>query len=587
MQQFIKKLLDFVDKEYDTQNEQILAVWARPIDERVSLGEAIKDITIEKASSSKLILNCKRNLSKFRKGSRLRLHKGNPQENGNYFCCEVIEDRGNILIIEAGWQVDFNKIDSKYNWLLDKDLIDLRRFPKAALNQLIYNPVENKKICKILQGHLKPKTSKPTLSILESRMNRKQREAFENAISTDSYYMIQGPPGTGKTFVLAHIAKTLVNRGEKVLVTAFTHTAINNALKKISKETGLERIAKIGQNTRAGDLDGIVKNYERLSNSPYDDSSKGVVLGGTCFAVRSSRLQNIEFDTVIFDEASQLSIPLAISGMLSANRYIFIGDEQQMSPIVLAEHEESFVSKSIFEYLKTFSQGTMLNVTYRMNFDINKFPSLAFYEGRLRPDYSNFDSRLILSKQPRVFQEIINPEKSDIFFDLRHSESTIKSELEADKIVQIISELLYCGVSSEEIAVIAPYRAQGRLIRKKIRKILGENRESDIKNIVVDTVERIQGQERDVILISLTTSDPAHASQLANFYFKPNRLNVAITRAKKKRIVVGSSFLLAAEGENEILNTWIEIFRQFYYSSHTVFFSKDSSKISQSFLKVS
>ncbi|QHT72080.1 hypothetical protein GXP67_18940 [Rhodocytophaga rosea] len=92
----------------------------------------------------------------------------------------------------------------------------------------------------------------------------------------------------------------------------------------------------------------------------------------------------------------------------------------------------------------------------------------------------------------------------------------------------------------------------------------GDNSEKILNEIVIDTVERIQGQERDVIIISLTTSDPGHATQRAEFYFKPNRLNVAITRPRYKRIVIGSSFLFSTSINNLEYDEWMNTFKEFY-----------------------
>jgi DNA replication ATP-dependent helicase Dna2 len=92
------------------------------------------------------------------------------------------------------------------------------------------------------------------------------------------------------------------------------------------------------------------------------------------------------------------------------------------------------------------------------------------------------------------------------------------------------------------------------------------------EKIVVDTVERIQGQERELVIISLTTSDPGHAAQRADFYFQPNRLNVAITRPKVKRIVVGSPLLFKAVPKEKKLQEWVEHFRALYQQSYVIVF---------------
>ncbi|MCX7856012.1 MAG: AAA domain-containing protein, partial [Anaerolineae bacterium] len=163
-----------------------------------------------------------------------------------------------------------------------------------------------------------------------------QCEAFARAYATENYYLIQGPPGTGKTWVLAHLAKALAAEGQRVLITAFTHRAINNALRKVA-QAGWPHVCKVGQAHYADDLcrDGVqIPNFERFDQSPYTRVTGGYIVGATCFAVRTSRLRDYPFDTVIFDEAGQVTLPVAIAGMLSGQRYIFIGDHKQYVVVV-------------------------------------------------------------------------------------------------------------------------------------------------------------------------------------------------------------------------------------------------------------
>jgi DNA replication ATP-dependent helicase Dna2 len=135
-----------------------------------------------------------------------------------------------------------------------------------------------------------------------------------------------------------------------------------------------------------------------------------------------------------------------------------------------------------------------------------------------------------------------------VFVDLKHRNATTRSHAEASLVADLIVTLLECGVPATEIGVVAPYRAQGREIRNLLRKVVPET--SVRRQIVTDTVERMQGQERDLVILSLTTSNPAFAANLAEFFFQPERLNVAITRPRSKLIIIGSSHLLTTAPEN-------------------------------------
>ena len=144
-----------------------------------------------------------------------------------------------------------------------------------------------------------------------------------------------------------------------------------------------------------------------------------------------------------------------------------------------------------------------------------------------------------------------------MFLDLRHRNTTTRSRSEANAVVDIVTTLLGCGFPAGEIGVVAPYRAQGREIRNLLRRAMSDA--SARRLIVTDTVERMQGQERDLIIVSLTTSNPAFATGLAEFFFQPQRLNVAITRPRKKLIIVGSSHVLNAAPEEPELRATVAL----------------------------
>jgi DNA replication ATP-dependent helicase Dna2 len=118
----------------------------------------------------------------------------------------------------------------------------------------------------------------------------------------------------------------------------------------------------------------------------------------------------------------------------------------------------------------------------------------------------------------------------------------VRSRTEAETVVELILALLAHGISPEEIGVVVPYRAQSRLIRSLLRRQI--NNDEIMGRLVVDTVERMQGQEREVVLVSFATASPAFALQMADFLFQPQRLNVAVTRPRTKLILVGSHHML-------------------------------------------
>jgi DNA replication ATP-dependent helicase Dna2 len=431
-----------------------------------------------------------------------------------------------------------------------------------ALAQAGDTTVGRQRILPLLMGRLRPQMDIARYERGYSmgdlfHLNESQTEALAQAYATDLAYLIQGPPGTGKTRVLAHLAQALVEEGERVLITSFTHRAINNALNKLVEVAPDTPAAKIGRQTRADDLQ--VENYETFDACPLAEMSSGYVIGATPFATRTSRLSGVEFETVIFDEASQITLPLAVMGMLVGKKYIFVGDQKQLPPVLATRYGSGALRDSVFGALADRGFDTMLTETFRLNAELCRWPSEKFYLGKLKPAGPIANRRVVYDLFPFKLTDVLDPEEPLVFLDLQHRNTTTRSHTEASTVVDLVTTLIDCGFPAEEIGIVAPYRAQGREIRNLLRQAVPD---ADVRRkIVTDTVERMQGQERDLIIISLTTSNPAFAAELAEFFFQPERLNVAITRPRKKLIIVGSSHVLQAEPEDSELRESVDLLR--------------------------
>jgi DNA replication ATP-dependent helicase Dna2 len=543
---FILRLRNFVQEEAEMQRETLVRQWAQPVSDRVAKGWAVEGLSVKKFQNGIARLGCVTNDSRFREGDLVVLHRGDPR-NENTLHCDLQYDGESELEVSLirGNELFFSMYPE--GWVMDQDWFDASPFYLAALDTVADSLRGRSIILPLLQGSLIPKIDfakyeRVKESLKDAGLNDSQVESVAFSYATDLLHLIQGPPGTGKTLMLAHLARLLVQDGRRVFVTALTHRAIHNALNKIPQVDGGISVCKIGAERHADDLK--VPNFEKFSNSRFGEINGGYVIGATPFALQSKRLANVEFDVVLFDEASQITLPLAIMGMLAGSKFIFIGDENQLPPVTVFSESESSQT-SIFGYLAGRGNETMLNVTYRLNDILTDWPSRTFYHNKLKSSRSAAARRLELSPESTPWDFVLNPDLPSVFLDLCHQNSTVRSPIEAETVVELVLSLLMRDVAPEDIGVVVPYRAQSRLIRSLLRRQLMD--EEVLRKLVVDTVERMQGQEREVVLVSFATASPKFAAQMAEFLFKPQRLNVAVTRPRTKLILVGSHHMLKAD----------------------------------------
>ncbi len=576
MNDIIKRLNQAIDIEYDSKNAEVDEVKKMPLNDRVVKGDTIANVTAKflplftqgsEIDFMEVIVQCDDNLSKFREGSPVLLHG-----HGYSFELNVIKDKGTVMRLQSGFRpFSLPKSFAESNgWQIDNAKVDIRNIVKKSTHILANDSLKRSYISGIFDGSIRPKFNAQRENIArglvqKTNLNATQKEAFAKAYSTENYYLIQGPPGSGKTWLLAHLAEAFAKEGNKVLITASTHTAINNALQKTSSLTNSSPVIKVGKSYQKENLNyngSTAVNTSDFRSSGYDNNSRGIIVGATCYSPHTRKLEFMEWDVVIIDEAAQLSIPLAVAAMVKGKKFIFIGDHQQLPPIISEKQKDPVFSGSVFELLFRHSPGIMLDVTYRMNRDINRFPSRQFYQGRLQPHPNNASWTLNLNRPPQKHSDLLNPNKPELLFCHHHYSSNTRSDYEASLAVELVDELLLCGVSPDEIAIITPFRAQVRLIGNALAQL--DHPEEVKEKIFVDTIERIQGQERDVVIYSLATSNPSTAKQRAEFFFNPNRLNVALTRARKKRIVLANKELFSLSPEEGNLKALVRVFHDFY-----------------------
>lgn len=563
---FLQRLRIFVENEADAQREALNKQWNTSLNERIAHGWAVEGLQVQQFKHNIIRLTCDTNESKFREGDLVILHRGDPRGE-NVLHCDVQYDNEIELELNLIRGNELFLAQTPHGWIMDQDWFDASPFYLSALNEAADSNLGRSFILPVLQGALKPKLDfakyeRAKAELQGEGLNESQVEAVAISYGTDLLHLIQGPPGTGKTLMLAHLARLLVKDGKRVFVTALTHRAIHNALNKIAKVDESIPVCKIGEDRHATDLD--TPNFLNFKSSRFGEINGGYVIGATPFARQTKRLSGVEFDVVLFDEASQITLPLAIMGMLAGSKYVFIGDENQLPPVAIFSEEEA-TQTSIFNYLSGQGNETMLNITYRLNDVLTQWPSRNFYHNELRASENAAPRRLNLSPEPTKWDLVLAPESPVVFLDLCHQNSTVRSPMEAHVVLELVLSLLTREVSPEEIGVVVPYRAQSRLIRSLLRRTLEDS--EAFNKIVVDTVERMQGQEREVILVSFTTASPKFAAQVADFLFSPNRLNVAVTRPRSKLILVGSHEMLMADDYDASKKETLDLIRDLIQNS--------------------
>ena len=416
-----------------------------------------------------------------------------------------------------------------------------------------------------------------------------------HGLATARAGLILGPPGTGKTHVLAWMAASYLearrHRGLpcRILVTAFTRNAIVNLIEAISKRCRTENATRV---VFAGREPGPLVLAEHLA---IDDVSPllakpYVVIGTTVWGLNRLIREQGGFTGSFFhltciDEASQMVLShglMAIAGMAEQGRVLVAGDNRQLPPIRI-EHEHDIDGRRLGSSLYAFLQAAgvpefALDETFRLNEPLTRFPRDRFYDDRYRSADPGRKLQLVedwtegLDDWERVALDPAYPVCVLIHDGPASGSSNPFEAMIAARLGRALFRRQPAAATDapdsekwqERLAIVTPHRAQNKLIRD----MLGYGPEGD--GAVVETVERIQGRERDAILVSYTVSDPEFALAEAEFIFSPERLNVTVTRARTKLILIISRRLLEVVPSEEELVDKAETLREFVYRAHFV-----------------
>ena len=596
MTNFLNQLSEAIEIQQHLQDQEYNELMSRPLQERVSRGYTMTNLHAEfdffdgaptrwlpnlappMRYINRVRIRCEYNISKFREGTQVRLSHGSLS-----FLMEIEQDGVNDFVLRTGsFEYQRNVLDTsnfpREGWEINAVNTNVtQRLLRSSWENLYGNPDYCDHLERFLTGGF-PNQYKDSPS--PSCGNPSQNEAIRKSFVCNYFHLIQGPPGTGKTFTIAKIVYYLMKSGKKVFVTAPTHTAINNCLNAIAAELqDASMVVKVGERYQADEIvhnphvtrKKSLKLYEYQQSTEF--SKAGFVVGGTPFALcspASKKLEGWQFDYIIIDEAAQMSIPLALPAIMRGRRLIFVGDHQQLDPIVPQNTGNRFFDCSIFKRLADLypQDITLLDQSYRLNDNLIHIPNQLFYGDRISAAHDI--DRPYINFACTAASQIVNHPSNELLVVHHEFDSLGRSPYEANLTADIVSDLLRNGVPVGEIGIMSPYRAQIREIKRALseRSDIAEN---IVNQLFIDTVERMQGQEKDYIIYSMSNSNPAEVEDRLEFFYSPNRLNVALTRARVKCIVIANEKIFTFCDEFcQQTGTWsqlrdgAEVFRKYF-----------------------
>ncbi len=383
----------------------------------------------------------------------------------------------------------------------------------------------------LLFGRAEPAFDRPDETFVDN--NDAQDRAVRAAVGCEDVALVHGPPGTGKTYTIARAVRAMVDRDDRVLLSAFTNRAVDNCLEALLDQ-GFDSFVRYG--TESGVSDAIEPWRLERSGDPAavaGELTEAPVVAATTASCGSRALRETDFDVAVVDEAGQLTEPGTLAAINRADRFVLVGDHRQLPPVVRSADATdgtdagADLGESLFERLldRYPDAGVLLDRQYRMAQRIQAFPSEEFYDGRLRPATGEVAGRRLGDLDGVDPARLPADLRGGVTFlnvpgdDARHTDAE-----EAARVGDAVDAFLAAGVAPDHVGVIAPFRAQVAEIGRHVPD-----------GVAVDTVDRFQGSAREVILISFVAS-----GDLAGPIFEDyRRVNVALTRAKRALVLVG------------------------------------------------
>ncbi|KAG8836188.1 Tripartite DNA replication factor [Serendipita sp. 399] len=426
------------------------------------------------------------------------------------------------------------------------------------LAQMFYKDGDSRRL-ELIVNLKKPSFNVSEAHDVASHLNKSQKRAIDKVLNAHDYALVLGMPGTGKTTTIAEIIKELVRRGKTVLLTSYTHSAVDTILMKLLdadfEVLRLGNTDKVHPAVRKLSLDSrppapCVEELERQLLSPP-------VVATTCLSIDHALFSRRSFDVCIVDEASQITLPTCIGPLRFADKFVLVGDHFQLPPLVKSSRaRKGGFDVSLFRRLSEAHPHAVVELTeqYRMNEHIMKVSNQLIYDNRMRCGSDQVASRRLNVVQAEPLKglhdstevkcsgsscwmkDLLDPSRSVVFVDtdsVPAKESRVgdlvQNETEARLLQQFVSALVQGGVEESQIGVISLYRQQIKLLSHLLEAYPG---------IEVLTADRSQGRDKDCIIISMVRANDSNV--IGDLLKDWRRLNVSFTRARTKLVFFGS-----------------------------------------------
>lgn len=552
----------------------------------------IEDALLVQRDGSRLRFEFSPTVVEFPVGGDVLIHRGDVRKVTDVLRATVVESAETSLLVESHHPSRAERFAREVGtlWYID-NLPDLRGMNalQRALNLFICSKnVAMKGL--VLEGRI-PRRQGRFFSDVSGesqrlaaghRLNEQQTRALLSAFDETGFLSITGPPGTGKTATIYAIVEAFVRQKCRVLVAGLTNNAVDNVLERLIGSSPETTIPFFRFGMRPASYERLAPLLEAAGRDPrsFFAQTVGNVFGGVetlrayletvpVFAGTAHSLLRspwiVEdadvpaFDLVIVDEATQLQEPLAAALLTLGKKAILVGDEKQLGPVVVVpfdpERDECPPSlfalgvrgleQSLFvrlnRLLKERGEGeslVFLSRQYRMHPAIGDWASQHFYGGQLETLAEELPERALLDGALRrtgwgLLRRICSSEYPFVFLDVEGPETTsTASRVEARLAALLVKAFSELGV--ESVGCITPYRSQLVLLQ---RELLAAGVACEC-----GTVDAFQGREKSVIILSTARRD-----RLTEFLTNPSRLNVSITRARVKCILLGSGALLRGD----------------------------------------